>query len=282
MEDYLPQIKKFEVRPDDTWICTFPKCGTTWTQEMVWCLKNKLDFAKAKSTSQNVRVPFLEMSGLMPRAPPNSIGNVNDMESPRIIKTHLALGMLPQGFLEKASKIIYVVRNPRDTCVSLYHHWKLLHTYTGSFEDFADLFLNDLCGHYAPFFPHVLKYWENRSSPNMLFITYEEMKKNLRAVIRRTASFLEVEVTEEDVLALEKHLSFDSMKRNDAVNKTDLTVALHQIYKEAYNCTPPQGDFMRKGKVGDWKEYITGDLLDRFVHWEKHGLSDCDIQFDFE
>lgn len=39
MKDTLKEIKDFKVYDDDIWIITNPKCGTTWTQEMV---KNKI------------------------------------------------------------------------------------------------------------------------------------------------------------------------------------------------------------------------------------------------
>jgi hypothetical protein len=45
--------------------------------------------------------------------------------------------VLAAGLLQ----IIYVARNVKDTCVSYYHHCKLLEGYTGSFEDYCKLFL---------------------------------------------------------------------------------------------------------------------------------------------
>lgn len=50
----------FQARPDDVWVVTFPRSGTTWTQEMVWLLANKLDFEKAKQVPLTQRFPFFE------------------------------------------------------------------------------------------------------------------------------------------------------------------------------------------------------------------------------
>ena len=34
--------------------------GTTWTQEMVWCIMNNLDFKAAKESILEKRVPYFE------------------------------------------------------------------------------------------------------------------------------------------------------------------------------------------------------------------------------
>ena len=63
-------------------------------------------------------------------------------DSPRIIKTHLPLDMLPPNLLDTC-KVIYVCRNVKDSCVSWYHHEQLLpvHAFTGSFGDMADMYI---------------------------------------------------------------------------------------------------------------------------------------------
>ena len=53
------RIRDFEVRPDDIWIVTYPKTGTTWTQEMVWQIVNNVDLQKGQ-LPLFTRSPFLE------------------------------------------------------------------------------------------------------------------------------------------------------------------------------------------------------------------------------
>ena len=285
MKNYLKQISGFEVKENDIWISSFPKCGTTWTQELVWCLKHQLDLTQAKAKLLDERVPFLEATAITPAiTKDNSITDVDKLPSPRIIKTHLIFEMLPKQCMEKPIKLIYVTRNPRDACVSFYNHWKLLEAYTGSFEDFAELFLNDMCGFYTPFITHVLSYWNQRLLPHVLFITFEEMKEDLPAVIKKMAYFLGENITNDDVMTLENHLSFDNMKKNAAVNKQEYAQFLHELYNEQYGKeeAPPKGEFMRKGKVGNWKEHFSNDLLQRFIQWENKGLENSAFKFVFE
>ncbi len=58
-------VYNMEVRPDDVWIVTYPKCGTTWTQELVWQVVNGVDFGPDRP-NHHERSPFLEVSSLLP------------------------------------------------------------------------------------------------------------------------------------------------------------------------------------------------------------------------
>lgn len=60
MDQCAERIKKMEIYEDDVWVVTFPKCGTTWTQEMVWLVNNNLDYEEALNVNLNDRYPFLE------------------------------------------------------------------------------------------------------------------------------------------------------------------------------------------------------------------------------
>jgi estrone sulfotransferase len=58
------QVRNFKVRSDDVFLCSYPRTGSTWLQEILWLLGNDLDFEKARSIIQQVRNPTLELSCL--------------------------------------------------------------------------------------------------------------------------------------------------------------------------------------------------------------------------
>lgn len=50
-----------QFRASDVLVMTYPKCGTTWTQEIVWTMRNNPDLNHPKTCVPiNDRSPFIE------------------------------------------------------------------------------------------------------------------------------------------------------------------------------------------------------------------------------
>ncbi|XP_076444867.1 sulfotransferase 1C4-like [Babylonia areolata] len=235
-------IPFFEVRPDDVWVVSFPKAGTTWTQEIVYLICNDCDFEKAKATNIEQRFPYLEF-------PVPGHREITKMDSPRFIKTHVPFSLLPKQLEEKSPKVIYIARNPKDTVVSLLSFLQMTNyfTFTGTTHDFAELFVEGKVL-YGPWTKHVMEAWEQRNRDNVLFITYEDLHKDFRGTVREVARFLGKTLSEPQLRNLEQHCSFQNMSDNDSVNYS----WMKGIWKE--------GRFLRKGEIGDWKRHLSPEM----------------------
>merc|ERR1711936_149922 len=296
----IDTYKSMEVRASDIWVVTQPKCGTTWTQEMVWQIANNVDTEGGKVLLSS-RFPFLEFDTLMDMdagvgfksslgvslmnfmmwwesfrlsKPSSWLGYRNcveflkDMDERRFIKSHLPLSLLPPNLLHTA-KVIYVARNPKDAMVSFYHHHKLIkaHGYVGDLPTFAKRMTKDqLMGN--PFFPHLEEAWEKRGHPNMLFIFYEDMKRDLGSVIDQVCEFLDCSLTKEKKEQLIEHLDIKNFRNNPAVNAE---------MGHSFGFFNNTGNFIRKGAVGGWKEEFENfpDMEKQFDAWLSEQLKLC-------
>ncbi|XP_037089359.1 sulfotransferase family cytosolic 1B member 1-like [Pollicipes pollicipes] len=191
---------------------------------------------------------------------------------PRLVNTHLPLSLCPPGLLDTC-KVIYVARNPKDACVSYYKMLMSDSTLSPetTIEDFVTLYNEGkmVC---LPFFPNVLQAWRQRQHPNMLFLTFEEMKRDLRAVIERTAEFLGKKLTAEQLDRLQHHLSFESMRKNKWVNKEDRIKGQEGADGERLS-------FMRKGQTGDWKNHLSDETSQEMDRWMEENLHGTGLTF---
>ncbi|XP_063620660.1 sulfotransferase 1C4-like [Cydia splendana] len=272
------------VRPDDVWVATFPRSGTTWTQEIVWLLMNDFDIDKAVKIPLQARYMFLEVKNslyLEPQRIQNmdpealkegmsyilSYDEIVAAPSPRFVKTHLPFSLLPTNILDTA-KVVYVARDPRDVAVSYYHHTKIFWNYTGDFKSYWNLFINDLVL-WSPFFPHIKEAWALRHHPNLMFIFYEDMKKDLPATVRRIADFLGKEATDEKIMKLCEHVDIKNFKKNKSVNPTWM----------AKIGNPNSEGFIRNGKAGTWREHFDDEMVAQAQRWMRENLAGSDLRF---
>ncbi|KAJ3640364.1 hypothetical protein Zmor_003666 [Zophobas morio] len=143
--------------------------------------------------------------------------------------------------------------------------------FKGTCEEFCELFLAGKVP-YAPYWQHVLPFWEKRNNLNVLYLKYEDMKKDLPSIVRQVAAFVGRSLTNEQVQILANHLSFESMSKNKAVNKEE-----HIENKRRNNLTDYQeGKFMRSGKVGDYKTSMTPEICVKFENWIKNNIENTD------
>ncbi|KAF5286553.1 hypothetical protein FQA39_LY16236 [Lamprigera yunnana] len=282
--NYEKRIDEFEVRDSDVYLIAHPKTGTTWAQEMIWLIVNNLNYEAAKEDILK-RFPTMESAAHIDSEVVDVgaffgidfMTYLDEMPSPRCIKSHLHWSMLPRQIQNdtKKPKIISILRNAEDTCVSFYHHCKLVEGYTGTFDEFCQLFLaGRSC--YGPFWKSVLSIWRQRHRSNVLFIKYTDMKKDLKEVIRKVAKFLEREVHEDAIVEMEKHLSFDSMKKNSAVNFQFVV----DTFAAMYNMTTAENVFIRRGVAGGYKSEMTDEQICSFKKWTQENIEGTGLEVE--
>ena len=262
MDKYAASIS---LEPSDVWIVTYPKAGTTWSQQIVKLIRNG---GESDDKTIDVSVPWLEANALFKL-------DLASLPKPRAFKSHFPYELLPCGKPNTTPcKYVYVARNPKDVAVSFYFHYCRGHLIPDANLEWNLFFRNFVYGSldFGDYFDHVLSWWAHKDDENVLFLTYEEMKKDLPTAVARIANFIQCDVTDDVITKVTEKTSFDVMKNDDTTN---------------YSWAPPEffkpgTTFMRKGEVGDWKNYFTPEQSAEMDKICCERLNGSGLEFDFE
>ncbi|XP_010573990.1 PREDICTED: sulfotransferase 1C1-like isoform X3 [Haliaeetus leucocephalus] len=266
------QVWKFKARPDDLLIATYAKAGTTWTQEIVDMIQQNGDVEKCRRATTYRRHPFLEWS--MQESSAASLELAEAMPSPRTIKTHLPVQLVPPSFWEQNCKIIYVARNAKDNLVSYYHFHRMNKGMPdpGTWEEFIEKFMTGKVL-WGSWYDHVKGWWKAKDKHRILYLFYEDMKENPKQEIQKILKFLERDVNQEVLNKILHYTSFEIMKGNPMTNYTKEFQGIMD-----HSVSP----FMRKGAVGDWKNHFTVAQDKKFDEDYKKKMADTSLVFRTE
>ncbi|XP_066452034.1 sulfotransferase 6B1-like [Eleutherodactylus coqui] len=223
-------MERFEAREDDVLIITYPKCGTNWSKKILH--EMLLEFHGKEPTLDKAIFEF---------AQPDKYENLKQQPSPRVLASHLTYENVPKSFFEKKTKILIIMRNPKDAAVSYYHftnNLPVLPTYSSWDLFFKDFISGDVI--YGSYFDYHLGWDRHIDDGNILVLTFEDMKADLPAELKKINDFYGLNLTDKQILQIEEKTTFKSMKEKSGDTHGKLVDA-----------------FFRKGEIGDWKSLFT-------------------------
>nr|QWJ73429.1 sulfotransferase 5b 1-4 [Isatis tinctoria] len=253
----------FQARPIDFLICSHPKTGTTWLKALTFAIANRFRFNDSSSPLLNSNphelVPFIEIE--FPFFP--EVSGLSDKEN-TLFATHLPHGLLPETFSKSGCKMVYIWRDPKDTFISAWFYLtkqKKENSPLNSLEKCFDMFCRGLSC-YGPYLDHVFSYWKayQENPDQILFLKYETVRADPLPYVKRLAEFMGYGFTSEEekegvVEKLVNLCSFETLKNLEA-NKGDKE-------REDRPSGFPNSAYFRKGKVGDWHNYLTPEMAAR-------------------
>ena len=245
-----------QFRDDDIVTATYCKAGTTWMQQMIaqMLLGPDPELAVAELS------PWLDL-----RVPPKQVKLpvVEAQTHRRLLKTHLPVDALVYS---PRARYLYIGRDARDVVWSMYNH------HANANAKWYEA-LNDTPGRvgppiepppaeirrywlewmerdgfpFWPFWDNMRSWWAIRDLPNLRFVHYNQLKRDMPGQMKALAEFLEIPVEEEAWPRILEYCSFDWMKAN-ATKSVPLGGAFWDAGAQV---------FINKGVNGRWKDTLT-------------------------
>jgi len=225
-----PEIQqKMTWRDGDVVISVPAKSGTTWTMNIVFQLLNggTADFRDIYE-----EVPWIEFVGYPGETHEDIVARLDAMPKGRrrAFKTHSAPPAVPffDGPAQPDVKYVVIFRNPEEALVSAMpffdkhrDEWFALWGMPPramSAPDFATFYHHVIAArsmHERMFFGFLNAWWPLRNKPNVLFLHYNDMKRDHEGSIRKIAQFLQIDPAPDEWERILEFTSFPWMKRHE-------------------------------------------------------------------
>jgi aryl sulfotransferase len=252
----------------DVFVCAYFKSGTTWTLQIATqiAFRGQAEFANIHHVVPWPDVPMPPMARLMiPLADPSPLAR--SPTGRRVIKTHLTCAEIP--FVPEA-RYIAVVRNLKDVCVSGYHFLRSMAfgPLMPSVARWVDYLLSP--DFRPPWAEHLAGYWAVRHQPNVLFLTYEQMRRDHFGTVRAIAEFMGVDLTLGEVAAVVEQSTFAAMKAAGAKFEPGRVVPWGR-----------ERSMLRRGQSGTSSELLTPEQQARIDDWCRAELARLRCDFPY-
>ncbi|TNN44114.1 Cytosolic sulfotransferase 3 [Liparis tanakae] len=268
--DNWENIQNVQARPDDILIATYPKAGTTWVSYI-------LDLLYLGETERQKDVPIYDRVAFLDIFIPSVLSGTDMVDnlatSPRIIKTHFPVQFIPKTFWEQNCRVVYVARNAKDNVVSYFHFDRMnqVEPEPGDWSNYLHRFMAGKVV-YGSWHNHVNGWWKKKQTYAKLhYMFYEDLAEDTGREIDKLCCFLGLSRSDEVKKRVTDGVHFDNMKKDDMANYSTNPVMDFKI-----------SPFMRKGKVGDWKNHFSAAQSEQFDEDYKKKMMDVTLQFRSE
>ena len=228
------RAKKYQPRPEDVFVVTQMRCGTTWMQQLVFetVMRGRGDLTDQGLGPMYAISPWIDAVNSVSLEDAPLVG-----ERPaRIIKSHLPTALCPYS---AHAKYIYVTRHPVSCFASIVdYNRSLVGPLMPPVATLAEWFCSDRM-YWLPWPRHVEGWWQwARERDNVLFVHFEEMTKNFAGVRERVERFLGYVLTDDERRLVTRKCSFEYMKQHE----------------ELFEMAPPTmfsvagGEYLKSGK----------------------------------
>ena len=226
-----------DVWPDDIFILSFPKSGNTWTRFLI----GNLIYPETPADFSNI-------NRLTPDPEAMSKRELAKMPRPRIIKSH-------QYFDPRYPRVIYIVRDPRDVMLSMYHFQRKCRVIEDQFplEKYATQFIAGKTSPYGSWGDNVASWLVTRQNrPGFLLLRYEDMLEDAARELNKVVAFLQIPPDAERIANAVRRSAADEMRKLERSQ-----AHLWSSTKSTRQDLP----FVRAAKAGGWRTELPEEAV---------------------